>query len=68
MPENAVWSPAIGTEIVFEQASGVNVTVLPSGPNVAINSAYSRTSAGQYSVMSIKKVDTNTWTLSGDIQ
>ena len=68
VPENAVWSPAIGTEIVFEQASGVNVTVLPSGPNVAINSAYSRTSAGQYSVMSIKKVDTNTWTLSGDIQ
>ena len=68
VPENAVWSPAIGTEIVFEQASGVNVTVLPSGPNVAINSAYSRTSAGQHSVISIKKVDTNSWTLSGDIQ
>ena len=68
VPENAVWSPAIGTEIAFEQANGVNVSVLPSGPNVAINSAYSRTSAGQYSVMSIKKVDTNTWTLTGDIQ
>jgi hypothetical protein len=68
VPENTVWSPAIGTEISFEQAGGVNISVLPSGPNVAINSAYSRTSAGQYSIISIKKVDTNTWTLTGDIQ
>jgi hypothetical protein len=68
VPNSSFWNPSIGTEVIFEQASGVNVSVLPSGGSVAINSAYTRTSAGQYSVLSIKKIDTNTWTLTGDVQ
>tara|TARA_R110002020_G_scaffold103752_15_gene243190 strand:+ start:2927 stop:6277 length:3351 start_codon:yes stop_codon:yes gene_type:complete len=68
VPYSGFYSPSIGTEFIFEQDSGVNISVLPSGANVLVNSAYTRTSAGQYSVISIKKVDNNTWTLTGDLQ
>ena len=68
VPYSGFYNPDIGTEFFFEQDSGVNVSVLPSGDNVLVNSAYTRTSAGQYSVISIKKVDNNTWTLTGDLQ
>ena len=68
VPYSGFYNPDIGTEFFFEQDSGVNISVLPSGDNVLVNSAYTRTSAGQYSVISIKKVDNNTWTLTGDLQ
>jgi hypothetical protein len=68
VPHSSFWNPSVGTEVMFEQTSGVNVSVLPSGDDVLVNSAYTRTTAGQYSVVSIKKVNTNTWTLTGDVQ
>jgi hypothetical protein len=68
VPHTDFWNPDVGTEVIFEQDAGVNVSVLASGGGVLVNSAYTRTSAGQYSVMSIKKVDSNTWTLTGDLQ
>jgi hypothetical protein len=68
VPHSSFWNPAVGTEVMFEQTSGVNVSVLSSGVDVSVNSAYTRTTAGQYSVVSIKKIDSNTWTLTGDVQ
>lgn len=68
VPHSDFWNPAVGTEVIFEQHAGVNVSISASGGDVIVNSAYTRTTAGQYSVISIKKVDSNTWTLTGDLQ
>lgn len=57
----------IGTEIQVERAGNGSVSIAnASGVTSNIRAAKTRTIAERYGVVSLKKVDTNTWTLFGD--
>jgi hypothetical protein len=67
IPPNSSVAYAIGTEITFEQA-GAGLLSVAAGAGVTINSrAGDLTLAGQYAVAAMKKVGTDTWTLTGDL-
>ncbi len=60
-----VWDANV--EILFEQAGAGTVSF--TGAGVTINSkGSSKNTAGQYSVVALKRVASNTWTLFGDLQ
>jgi hypothetical protein len=52
-------------EIMFEQAGAGKITIV-AGTSVTINSSETLKSLTQYSVMGIKRVAANTWTLFGE--
>lgn len=63
--ESAVAFP-IGTVVSFEQSGDGSLTIAGAA-GVLINSrSGALTTAGKFSVIQVKKVDTNTWTLIGD--
>ena len=65
-PSVAVDFP-LGTVIEIEQ-SGSGALSVAGAPGVTINSrGADLTLAGQYSVAALKKVGTDTWTLTGDL-
>lgn len=67
IPTNASVAYPIGTEVTLEQAGAGALTVAAAG-GVALNSRGADfTLFGQYSVATIKKVATDTWTLVGDL-
>lgn len=67
IPANADVAYPIGTVIEFEQA-GAGALTIAAAAGVTINSrAADYTLAGQYATGFVKKVDTNTWTLGGDL-
>ncbi len=52
-------------EIMFEQTGAGQITIV-AGSGVTINSSETLKSLTQYSVMGIKRVAANTWTLFGE--
>lgn len=58
---------ADNTEIMFEQAGAGQVRV-SAGPGVTLNCAENTRTAQQYSVVAIKRVSTNVWTMFGDLE
>lgn len=67
IPPNSSVAFPVGTVIEMEQA-GAGALSVAAGSGVTINSRGSDlTLAGQYSVAAIKKVATDTWTLTGDL-
>lgn len=67
VPTNASVPFAIGTVVAIEQAGAGVVTIAGAG-GVTINCrGGANTSAGQFAVVQIKKVDTDVWTLLGDV-
>lgn len=67
IPANASVAFPVGTEITVEQNGAGALSIAASG-GVTINSRGSDlTLAGQYAVAVLKKVATNTWTLTGDL-
>jgi hypothetical protein len=65
-PESSQNFP-IGTVIEMEQTGAGALTVAP-GSGVTLNSRGADfTLAGQYSVAAVKKVASDTWTLTGDL-
>jgi hypothetical protein len=67
IPPNSSVAFPIGTVIEVEQA-GAGALSVAAGSGVTINSRGSDlTLAGQYSVAALKKVATDTWTLTGDL-
>jgi hypothetical protein len=56
----------IGTEITAEQAGAGQVTIV-AGSGVTINSPATLKTNAQWSVVVLKQVDTDVWTLAGDI-
>jgi hypothetical protein len=68
IPTNASVAYAVGTVIEFEQAGAGTVTPTAAG-GVTVNARGGAVgTAGQYAVASVKKVATDTWTFTGDIQ
>lgn len=67
IPPNSSVPFPVGTVIEMEQAGAGALTVAP-GAAVTVNSrAADLTLAGQYAVAAVKKVATDTWTLTGDL-
>jgi hypothetical protein len=67
VPTNASVAYPIGTEIAMEQV-GVGSLIVAGAGGVTINSrGGDLTLAGQFSVAMLKKVATDTWTLTGDM-
>jgi hypothetical protein len=67
IPPNTDVAFPIGTVIEFEQ-QGAGALTVAAGAGVTINSrGGDYTLAGQYSPAAVKKVGTNTWTLTGDL-
>ncbi|HLP67179.1 MAG TPA: DUF2793 domain-containing protein [Rhizobium sp.] len=67
IPAEADVAFPIGTVIEFEQA-GAGALTIAGDTGVTLNSrAADFTMAGQYSTGFVKKVDTDTWTLGGDL-
>jgi hypothetical protein len=67
IPPNSSVAFPVGTVIEMEQ-SGAGALSVAAGAGVTINSrGADLTLAGQYAVASIKKVATDTWTLTGDL-
>lgn len=67
IPANASVAYPVGTSIELEQAGAGTVTIDPDS-GVTINSRGGLLdTAGQYAIAGLKKVATNTWTLTGDI-
>jgi hypothetical protein len=67
IPQNSSVAFPIGTVIEMEQAGAGALTVV-AGTGTTINSrGADLTLAGQYAVAALKKVATNTWTLTGDL-
>lgn len=69
IPPNADVAFAVSTTVAIEQAGGGAVTFV-AGAGVVINTAgtHSPTTNGQYAVMQAKKVDTNEWTVFGNLE
>lgn len=72
IPSNSAVPFPINSVIEVEQAGAGAVSIvagaLPGGGNVAILSrAADFTLAGQYAVAALRKVDTDTWVLEGDL-
>jgi hypothetical protein len=65
-PFSAVQFP-MGTTITFEQGSTGKVTI-KGATGVTVNSSTTLISFDQYSIITLVKVDLNTWTLTGDLQ
>jgi len=55
------------TEIIFEQAGTGQITIV-AGSGVTIRTSETLLSQRQYSIMSLKRVASDTWTLSGERQ
>lgn len=67
IPPNASVAFATGTVITIEQNGAGTVTLTP-GAGVTLNSRGGLlATAGQYSVVQVKKVATNIWTVIGDV-
>lgn len=67
IPANASVAYAVGTVITIEQNGAGTVTLTPD-TGVTLNSRGSLLdTAGQYAVVQLKKVATNTWTVIGDV-
>jgi hypothetical protein len=68
VPSNASVAFPIGAAVELEQRGTGQVTVLGDA-GVTVNKPAARTAAtaGQYSVVRLRKTGTNTWTLSGDM-
>jgi hypothetical protein len=63
-PQSSVTWPS-DTEIMFEQAGAGQIT-FAGGSGVTINSSETLKSQKQYSVLGVKRVASDTWTLTGD--
>lgn len=57
----------IGTQIDLEQMGAGTFSVTGQSSGVTINTANGNDSDGQYSLMTLKKVDTDVWTLVGGV-
>lgn len=67
IPPNASVAFPVGTVIEMEQ-NGAGALSVAAGSGVTVNSrGADLTLAGQYAVAAVKKVATNTWTLTGDL-
>lgn len=67
IPPNSSVAYGVGTTITIEQEGAGTVTIAP-GSGVTLNSRGSLLStAGQYAVATCVKVDTDTWTVTGDL-
>lgn len=67
IPPNSSVAFPVGTVIEMEQA-GAGALSVAAGSGVTVNSrGTDLTLAGQYAVAAVKKVATNTWTLTGDL-
>lgn len=67
IPPNSSVAFPVGTVIEFSQ-SGTGAVTVAEGSGVTINSRSSDlTLAGQYAVAFVKKVDTDTWIMNGDL-
>lgn len=67
VPDNGTVAFPIGTEITIEQAGAGALSVTVAGSAVVNSRGPDLTLAGQYAVATLKKVATNTWTLTGDL-
>lgn len=52
-------------EVAFEQGNAFPITIA-AGSGVTINSSATLVTSGQYAVIALKRVSTNTWTLTGE--
>jgi hypothetical protein len=67
LPNQATVSWSNDTEIMFEQGGAGQIS-FSAGTSVTINSSTSNlTSRAQYSVVALKRISSNVWTLFGDI-
>ena len=66
VPPNSSVGFVVGTTITIEQV-GAGVVTVTQGAGVTINAFGGKNSAGQYSGLSLVKVDTDTWTLFGGV-
>lgn len=62
---DVVWADS--TEMIFEQAGAGQITMI-TGSGVTINTSETLKSQRQYSVMGIKRVSSDVWTLTGERQ
>jgi hypothetical protein len=67
IPPNATVAFPIGTVITFEQNGAGVVTLTTAGTTVFNSRGNLVATGGQYAVVQIKKVATNTWTVIGDV-
>lgn len=70
VPTNASVAFAIGTVITFGQLGAGKITMSPVSGTVTIrkNSAVTFSSNGQYTSISMRKIGTDEWLLSGDLE
>ena len=68
VPNNATIAYPVGTSLTIEQ-TGVGAVTILAAAGVTVNKAATHTavSNGQYSVVQLKKVAVNTWTLYGNL-
>jgi len=68
VPKNSVIPIPVNIVITIEQQGAGKVTVSPVDSDVTLNAlASGKSTAGQYAVIQLIKVDTNTWTVIGGI-
>lgn len=67
IPTNASVAFVVGTTITLEQNGGGAITVSASGGVTLRSNGGKVTTNGQYAVISMVKVATNTWTLFGNL-
>lgn len=67
IPPNSSVAFPIGTTITFEQNGAGVVTLTTAGTTVFNSRGALVATGGQYAVVQIKKVATNTWTVIGDV-
>ncbi len=65
VPTNASVAFPLGTQVIVRQKGAGQVTVTPAG-GVTLNNAHGLVTNGQYSVVALTKVATDTWTVFGD--
>ena len=66
VPTNASVAFAVGTQIGLLQTGAGQVTVV-GGSGVTVNATPGLKLRAQWSIASLIKLDTNTWTLAGDV-
>jgi hypothetical protein len=66
IPTNTTWAAPTGTEIHIERTQSTIVTITPAGGVTLVGAgAATKSINAQYQVVTLKKVDTNTWVIFG---
>jgi hypothetical protein len=63
IPKNSAVAFGIGTTIAVRQSGVGAITITPIDGDVTVNSENGLATNGQYAIISLLKVDTNTWTV-----